>query len=151
MMWHSTYQPGRCFLGRFDVGHDVLEALKGFCAENEVWTACFQLTGSVSKATFGVYDLQQRVYITERVDRSLEILSCCGNVSAASDENAVRFINAGLVLADNDGKIMGGRLFSPTEVFAVEFVLQELMGKHLQRSYDPWTGMQSWPRNNEQS
>jgi predicted DNA-binding protein with PD1-like motif len=148
MILHATYQPGRCWLGSFDPGDDLREALQRACGEIGVWTAFFQLTGSVSEATFGVYDLQQRVYITERVDRAFEILACSGNISAASLKSAERSVNAGIVLADNSGNIKGGRLFSPTIVFAAEFVLQELIGGHLPRSYDPRTGMQSWSADN---
>jgi predicted DNA-binding protein with PD1-like motif len=103
--------------------------------------ATFSIIGAVSSVNFGAYDQKQQVYVMFTEEASLEIVNCIGNVSF-KDGNPI--VHAHIVLCDKQGKIMGGHLFSETILFAVEFDLQELTGKPLERVYDDTTGLMLW-------
>ena len=103
--------------------------------------ATFSVIGAVSFVTMGTYDQKQQVYITFTEEAPLEIVSCIGNVSI---KDGAPFIHAHIVTADEQGKTMGGHLFSKSIVFAGEIHLQELTGKPMERVCDVTTGLMLW-------
>ena len=68
-------------------------------------------------------------------------MSCIGNVSL---KDGKPFIHAHILLADEQGKTIGGHLFSETIIYAGEINLQELTGKPMKRTYDSNTGLMLW-------
>lgn len=103
--------------------------------------ATFSVIGAVSSATIGAYDQKQQVYVTSKEEAPLEIVSCIGNVSL---KDGKPFIHAHILLADEQGKTIGGHLFSETIIYAGEINLQELTGKPMERTYDNDTGLMLW-------
>jgi hypothetical protein len=53
-------------------------------------------------------------------------------------------VHAHAVLADIDGRTIGGHVFSETLVYAGEIYIRELLGKPLEREYDDITGLSLW-------
>ena len=137
----SEFKLGRRFLGRLPHGKDLITSIEDFCAASDIQTATFSVIGAVSSATIGVYDQKQQVYVTFTENAAMEIVNCIGNVSL-KDKTPV--IQSHIVLADEHGKIMGGRLFSETILFAGEIDLQEMTGEPLERVYDDKTGLMLW-------
>jgi predicted DNA-binding protein with PD1-like motif len=137
----SEFKLGRRLLGRLPHGKDMITSIENFCAASDIQTATFSIIGAVSSATLGVYDQKQHVYVTFIENAAMEILTCIGNVSL-KDKTPV--IQSHIVLADEHGKIIGGRLFSETIIFAGEIDLQEMTGKPLERVYDDKTGLMPW-------
>jgi uncharacterized protein len=136
------FKSGRIFLHRLPSGDDVSSGIADFCRTKGIQTATFVLSGVLSRVTLGVYDPQQQVYVTHTEETAMEILSCEGNVSLKDERPC---IHTTLALADTRGRILGGRLFSPSRIFSIEIALRELIGKPLYRSYDPGTGLDLWP------
>ena len=137
----SEFKLGRRLLGRLPHGKDLITSIENFCIASDIQTATFSVNGAVSSATIGVYDQKQHVYVTFTEDASMEIVICVGNVSL-KDKTPV--IQSHIVLADEHGKIIGGRLFSETILFSGEIDLQEMTGKSLERIYDDKTGLMLW-------
>ena len=135
------FAPGRRFIGRLPHGRDLLTSIKEFCTNASIQTASFSFAGQVSAFTIGTYDQEQHVYITYAQEAPLEIVSGSGNVSLMDGDLQ---IHAHAVLADKQGKTIGGRLFSDTILFAGEIEIQELTGKPAERAYDPDTGLSLW-------
>lgn len=135
------FTPGRRFMGRLPHGKDIIGLIENFCKENSVQTATFSLIGAVSAATLGAYDQKQLVYVTFKETAALEILSCIGNISL---KEGSPFVHAHIVLGDEQGKVIGGHLFSETLIFAGEIEIRELTGPRLERAYDPITGLALW-------
>lgn len=96
------------------------------------------MIGNVSSVTAGVYDPVQQVHVTFSEKGPFEIVSCTGNVFMKAGRPAV---HAKIILADAQGRVCGGHLFSETIALAGEIDLQELIGPPLQRRYDDTTGM----------
>lgn len=135
------YRLGRRFLGRLPYGADLIQSVEDFCKENLIQTATFSVIGAVSSITLGSYDQQQLVYVTFKEEKPFEIVTCAGNVSI-KDGNPI--VHAHIVLGDEQGKTIGGHLFSESLVFAGEMDLQEFIGEPLERSYDEKTGLFLW-------
>lgn len=133
---------GRIFLHRLPPGEDPARVIVDICFEEKIGAATFTLSGVLSSVTLGVYDLRQQVYITRTEETAMEILNCSGNVSI---KNGKPFLRATLVLSDQTGRVTGGRLFSPSRIFAAEMTLQELVGPPLFRLYDTASGLDLWP------
>ena len=137
----NEFKLGRRFAGRLSYGEDLITSIEDFCKEASIQMASFMVVGSVSSATFGSYDQKQMVYVTTTESAHFDIVTCTGNVSL---QDGSPVIHAHLVLADKQGNITGGRLFSETTIFAAEIDLQELEGKPLERCYDETTGLMLW-------
>ena len=136
-----TFDAGRVRLARLNRGDDLLTAVEALCREDALDTVLFSATGSIVDITVGVYDGSQQVYVTERIEKPLELVTCTGN--AVRDGAAYR-AQAHAAAADLDGRLFAGRLFSPTRVVSAEVVLQPLRGDRLRRTYDHPTGLWRW-------
>ena len=79
--------------------------------------------------------------MTVRESASREIASCSGSVSFRNGEAD---ISAHIVLADDQGGVTGGRLFSETRIFSGEIRLWEWTGPPPMREYDAATGQMRW-------
>jgi len=137
----SEFKQGRIFAGRLPHGGDLINSIEEFCNKASIRMAAFSVIGAVSSATIGAYDQKQQVYVTFKEDAALEIVSCIGNVSL---KDGKPFIHAHILLADEQGKTIGGHLFSETIIYAGEINLQELTGKPMERTYDKETGLMLW-------
>jgi len=135
------FQQGRIFMGRLPQGGDLINSIEEFCKKALVQMATFSVIGAVSSATIGAYDQKQQVYVTFKEEAPFEIVSCIGNVSL---KDGKPFIHAHILLADEQGKTIGGHLFSETIIYAGEINLQELAGKPMERTYDSNTGLMLW-------
>ncbi len=137
----STFETGRCILGRLPYGKDFVKTIEDFCVRNSIQTGVFSVIGAVMSVTLGSYDQNQQVYVTFKKEEPLEIVHCTGNVSLKDGKVAV---HAHAVLADMNGQTIGGHIFSGTVVYAGEIYIQELLGKPLEREYDDATGLSLW-------
>ncbi len=135
------FQQGRIFIGSLPQGGDLINSIEEFCKKALIQMATFSVIGAVSSATIGAYDQKQQVYVTFKEEAPLEIVSCIGNVSLKEGKP---FIHAHILLADEQGKTIGGHLFSETIIYAGEINLQELTGKPMERTYDNDTGLMLW-------
>jgi len=137
----SEFKLGRRLLGRLPHGKDLITSIEYLCTASDIQTATFSVIGAVSSATIGVYDQKQHVYVTFTENSAMEIVNCIGNVSL---KDKTPIIQSHIVLADEHGKILGGRLFSETILFVGEIDLQEMTGRPLERVYDDHTGLMLW-------
>jgi predicted DNA-binding protein with PD1-like motif len=81
------------------------------------------------------------VYVTFKKNEPLEIVSCTGNVST---KDGKLFVHAHAVLADMQGRTVGGHVFYETPIYAGEIYLRELLGTVLERQHDGPTGLYLW-------
>jgi uncharacterized protein len=137
----TEFKSGRFLVGRLPNGRDLLKSIEKICEAYSINMATFTLIGAVSSATFGAYDQTQQVYVTVKEEKPLEIVSCTGNISLKEGHP---FVHGHIILCDDQGKTLGGHLFSETLVYAGEIHFQELKGEPLKRSYDETTGLMLW-------
>jgi predicted DNA-binding protein with PD1-like motif len=139
----AIYTLGRRFLADLPRQADLMESLTQFCQARAIGAGAFAVIGALKSATIGIFDQKQQVYVTHTEGSTLEIVSCTGNISI---ENGRPCLKAHTLLADIEGRVTGGRLFSPSPIFYAELDLQEFIGQPMARAYDPLTGLQLWSR-----
>lgn len=139
---HKKVKLGRTFVGRFKAGDDLLGALQSFCEKQGIRLGAFQLIGALKSIRLGYYDqIKKRYVYCVSIRKKLEITACSGNISL---KDGKIFVHAHINAADLKGKTYGGHLLEGSEVFAAEFVVQELAGAILKRIKDPATGLPLW-------
>ena len=136
----AGYKLGRFFLCGLEHNSAFVQSIVNFVKQKRVKMAVFAVVGAVKQARLAYYDQVQHEYQQIKLDKSLEIASCFGNLSLKGGEP---FLHIHAVLADEKGKTYAGHLINAT-VFAAELHLQELLGKKLEREYDQTTGLALW-------
>jgi len=141
----TEIKPERHFIGRLPHNKDLISSVETFCLENHVELGWFSVIGAVSSVTLGYYDQKQMVYVTSKMDRHFEIASCSGNISRKQGNP---FVHAHAVLTDENGKAIGGHIFSETIIFAGEIHVQAFTGPPFDREQDDQTGLMLWNMDN---
>ncbi len=137
----KPYLTGRTFLFSVHKGEDLLLAVQYFCHHHQVRCGLINAIGAVEKAVFSVYDQKAKKYNKINMDKELEILSLCGNVSLFDDKPMV---HAHISLSDSEGKAFGGHLMAGTKVFSAEVFIQELTGDVKVRKLEKATQLPLW-------
>ena len=117
-------QPGKHIVGPLPDQKDLIGAIEAVCRHNLIDSATFSVTGSVFSATIGVFDHTQEVYVTHLEEEATELLYCQGTIYMCGETPMVR---AKLILANQQGHLTGGRLFSDTIIHDAQIILQELV------------------------
>lgn len=133
-----------CALGR---GADLIEALRGLCADHEVRTAEVRGAGILEEVQLASYDPRSQMWLGARpLVGPLELVSLWGSVSEESGETAIR-LHASMApcaaAAEAPRPALGGQLAS-ARVFSVELVLECFDDLILRRHRDAATGLAPW-------
>lgn len=137
---NKNFKQGRSLLIRLDHGSDIIAEMTEIAGNLEIVTGVFSAIGALSSAELGYYDQVKHEYGKIAVEEPVELVSFSGNISVRDGQP---FVHAHAVLADRDGKVLGGHLMKGC-VFAAEVHLQELLGQPLVRVHDPTTGLKLW-------
>ena len=135
------FTKGRTIVCRLPHGGDMLMAITGISREHNIRMASIRCIGALSKFCFAFYDQKQKQYSTKELTGDFEILACIGNVSMKDGEI---MCHAHITVGDEEGRAFGGHLVDGCTVFAGELIIEELLGKPLDRGYDDVTGLNLW-------
>ncbi len=138
----KPYLTGRTFLFSIHKGEDLLQAIQYFCHHHEVRCGLLSGIGAVERAIVTIYDQKAKKYNKVTLEKELEILSLCGNVSLFDDKPMV---HAHATFSDAEGKAFGGHLIAGTRVFSCEVFVQELTGDIKVRKLEKATQLPLWP------
>lgn len=116
---------GRSVAASLPVRCDLIAAVEAVARQAGFEAARFSVSGVVTAFTIGVQDTSQQVYVTHREESDGEILLCDGEVFMDEPGGGVR---ARIALADQQGRVTGGRLFSGTILYEGEIRMTELKG-----------------------
>ena len=136
-------EAGRRWMGRLPEGQDLVAAVLAFCRQAGVHTAAFSVMGTVAGYTIGAFDPAQQVYVTENEEAPFDIAACRGNVSRKGQD---LFVRAHICLGDIGGRVVAGRLFSPTPLLEAEMEMLEITAPVFDRHNDSSLGLDLWPR-----
>ncbi len=134
------FEQGRCILARLDLGAEIVGQIMDLAKREGIETGVLTAIGALKRAELAYYDQASQEYRTIVVKEPVELASCLGNISLREGQP---FVHAHAVLADREGRAMGGHLLMG-EVYAAELCLQELLGHPLAREHDPATGLYLW-------
>ena len=129
---------GEVFICRLDYDSDLHESIEKFVRKHKIKIAMFWAIGALRKARISFYDQEKKAYQDLAVDKTVEIVSCIGNITGFEGHPS---IHAHISLADNKGKSYGGHLIRGCIIFSTELFIIELEGLYLERHYDPITGL----------
>ena len=132
---------GRAFVGRLEIGSDVVEEIERLCAERSVLAAQVTVIGAVRRASYAYYEQVDHRYLELESASHHEIVGFVGNVSLRDDRP---FLHAHATFADATGATVGGHLLRGCEVFAAEVMIRELGDVSLVRAHDEQTGLALW-------
>ena len=142
-MLTNNFGQGRCLLTRLDHGADILHQAGRLAKEEGIKIGILTAIGAFSLAELAYYDQASLEYRKIPVEGPVELLSCLGNISIRDGQP---FVHAHAVLADSQGRVLGGHLITGI-VFAAELCMQEFLGEPFKREYDSVTGLHLWEKN----
>jgi predicted DNA-binding protein with PD1-like motif len=131
---------GRSLLVKLDHGADLVDQISKLAVDEGIRTGTFSAIGALAQAEIAFYDQESHEYSELLVEESSELVSCTGNVSIRDGKP---FVHAHVVLADSDGKTIGGHLLNG-KIFAAELSFTELLGEPMVRKSDETTGLYLW-------
>ena len=143
-MLAKEFKQGRTFVGKLTYKRDLLEEINKFCIEKNIKTGYVSIIGAINGVKLGYFkqDVKEYVYLDDiTTDKPFEIASCTGNISIKDKKP---FCHLHIVVSDRDGNCYGGHLMPGAEIFAAEFVVQELVGEELVRGLDSETKLPLW-------
>ncbi len=135
------FAKGRATVCRLPHQGDLLLSITEIARENKIRMASIRCIGALSKFSFAFYDQKQKRYSTKELSGDFEILACIGNISVKDDEI---MCHAHITVGDEEGRAFGGHLVEGCIIFAGELIIEELLGKPLDRGYDDVTGLKLW-------
>lgn len=92
---------------RVDKGEELVLAIKKACEENKIYAGEVYGLGAAGKVVFGLYDVGEKRFIENVIEKPLEISSISGNVSFMNGEV---YLHIHAVFSDVTGACFGGHL-----------------------------------------
>src|SRR5438876_5834881 len=134
--WEAT--GGRTFVGRLEMGDDLVESIERFCVEREIRAAWVSAIGAVQHASFAYYEQDELRYLELESDQHHEIIGFIGNISIRDEKP---FLHAHATFGSRSGSTAGGHLLHGCLVFAAEVTIREMTGVELVRHTDEVSGL----------
>ena len=100
-------QDGRRYILRFDRGEEILELLRGFCAEKNFRSGYFSAIVAVGKVILMHYDPDTKKYSEKVFEQKLEIANLSGNLSWHEEKP---YLHAHGAFSDEEMKCWGGHI-----------------------------------------
>ena len=122
----------------FETDDEVKAGLTAFAREQRLGASSFTAIGAFSDVILGYFDWQKKDYQKISLREQVEVLSLIGDI--ALKENGEPQVHAHVVVGKSDGTAHGGHLLEAHVRPTLEVVVIE-SPKHLQRKYDPETGL----------
>ncbi len=121
-VWESG--SGDIFCVRLDRGEEICDALCGFAREKGLTAGSIDGIGALQDLELGYFDLSLKGYRRFHLDGSHELLSLMGNLTM---RDGSPFAHLHAVVADRDGEVKGGHLFSGTVSVTAEIFLRPFL------------------------
>jgi uncharacterized protein len=128
----------RTFMLVFDVGDEVTSGLLSFAATNHLAGSHFTAIGAFQDVVLGWFDWDTKQYLRIPIAEQVEVVSFAGNI--ARSPKGEPGLHAHVAVAKRDGSAWGGHLLEAHVRPTLEVVVTE-SSQHLQRKYDPQTGI----------
>jgi predicted DNA-binding protein with PD1-like motif len=128
----------RTFALIFEIGDELVAALKDFAHREKLSAAQFTAIGAFSEVVLGYFDWGKKDYLRNSVAEQLEVASLIGDVALAPDGDPA--IHVHVVLGRRDSSALAGHLLEGKVRPTLELVLTE-SPSHLRKQHDPESGL----------
>jgi len=129
-------QIGRICFVRINENEDLLDSIRISAEQEGIKAGVFLLIGALKSVVIGCY--RNGEYVHTRLDGSMEIASCIGNI--AVDDKGDVVIHSHIVVSNEKGQAFGGHLMKESYVRPMaELMIIEASGADLIRVFDEKT------------
>lgn len=113
------------YILRFDPNEEVLKMLADFCEKEKITAGSFTAIGATKEVTLAYYDLPNKIYLDQKLEEDLEIVSVTGNVAIMNGKPA---IHAHGTLSNRHLEVKGGHIKNMTISVTCEVTLHVFEG-----------------------
>ncbi len=129
---------GNQYVLKLDPDEEVMSALLGFAAREDIRAGYFVAFGAFSKVRLRYFDVQAKQYRDHEVDQQVEVVSLMGNIATAEGRPMIHMHTA---VADGQSRTYSGHIGSGYVRPTLEVFLTRLEGE-LRRTKDEATGLE---------
>ncbi|MBI2654541.1 DNA-binding protein [Candidatus Woesearchaeota archaeon] len=122
---------------KLERGEKIIETLKNFCSENNIFAGYFFGIGALDEAELAHYIVKSKKYNYEVFRQPLEIVNLSGNITTMSNEV---YLHCHATLSDVNMEAIAGHLKEGTIAATCEIILVKLNAK-IERKYDDFIGL----------
>jgi len=125
------------WLLRLEKGEKVIEKITEFAKKHKIKSAWFSGIGALESVEIAFYKLEQKKFITKKIDNPTEVVSLNGNISKYQNEIA---LHAHIVLSDAEFNTSAGHLNEAVVGATLEIIINDLK-KDVIREYNEEIGL----------
>jgi len=128
---------GETYAIKLEKGEKIIETLKNFCIENNIFTGYLFGIGALDEAELAHYIVKNKKYNYEIFKQPLEIVSLSGNITTMSNEV---YLHCHITLSDVNMEAIAGHLKEGVISATCEVILIRL-NVNIERKYDENIGL----------
>ena len=128
---------GSAVVVRIDRGEEIMEQLKVACEAAKITLASVSALGAINEFTVGVWDVENKKYISNEFKGVYEITAIVGTVTT---KDGAFYPHLHLTAADAQGRAVGGHLNRAVVSATCELVLHRIDGV-VERRFDEDVGL----------
>ncbi len=121
-----------------DNHQEIMEALAGFCREQNIVAGEITGIGAICEATFRFLDPATKQYVDKTFGEQMEITNLTGNISV---KDGAPYLHVHLTCSRRDYTCIGGHLLKARVNGACELLVKDFGSTHAARKFDPETGL----------
>ncbi len=121
-----------------DNHQEIMEALAGFCREQNIVAGEITGIGAICEATFRFLDPATKQYVDKTFGEQMEITNLTGNISV---KDGAPYLHVHLTCSRRDYTCIGGHLLKARVNGACELLVKDFGSTHAGRKFDPETGL----------
>ena len=121
-----------------DNHQEIMEALAGFCREQNIAAGEITGIGAICEATFRFLDPATKQYVDKTFGEQMEITNLTGNISV---KDGAPYLHVHLTCSRRDYTCIGGHLLKARINGACELLVKDFGPTHAGRKFDPETGL----------
>ena len=124
---------GDTYVLRLEIGEEIVETIKAFCARENLLCAEVSGIGAVSEATLGFYSVKTKEYSRTVIEGPLEMVSLLGSITQKDGEP---YLHLHASFSGKDCNCVGGHLNSAVIGVTGEIFLRKVDGTVCRRTQE---------------
>lgn len=125
------------YIVRLDPSDEIIESLKELAIKENIKLANVTGIGALNHLVIGVFDTDEKIFIGNAYDETLEATAICGNISTMNGET---YVHIHLTAGRRDGSAIGGHLQEGTISATGELIVTAISGI-VDRKFNPEIGL----------
>lgn len=119
-------QNNNYYVIRMDPGEELVSTLKNFCKKQDIKLGKISGLGAINQVSLGLFDTENKKYLSEELKGAFEITSLIGTVSTM-DGNP--YLHLHITVSDHKFNVRGGHLNAAVISATGEIVVEKIPGE----------------------